>query len=472
MKIRNAILIQSILISLSSILFAGLILITINYNFYIKEEVNNLFREAQNLAEVIGNYYLPPIMLERQSEVSLISELKPELSDKKDFFNHWNITFELYQDDENILFLDKNKEISNEVKMAYEGKKTYIIKTTEDITTLYITLPVLEEYGKIAMSMSKDLSIAKSNRLKQYMFLLIVMLILLVVLVPLTYILSGNITKPITLLIDKMNNYEKGITTDSITTAKFIETNDLLNNFNFLSSEVNKQIDILKEESTAKEIFIGRLNHEINTPITSIKGFADLLVNSEYDKELFNRCLGHIQRESLRISDLNSNLQKLVLPSSDHRWEVFKLADVLEEVETNLNNSILKKNNKIELNIGETFLKGNKELIFSVIKNILHNSVKASYHGGKIRISEKIKSDNYSVEIVDFGIGIHHKDLKHIKNPYFVGKNQNSSDLSSGLGLSLCDEVMSHHNCTLTIKNSSPEGTIVLLDFTNILHSY
>ncbi len=470
MKLRSAILIPVLGITFFSILFTGLFLIHISYNFYLKKEIDDLFREAENLSNTIEKHYLPDINMEFQGSLSLFNQLRPALINKREFFLQWKIHFDLFQNDKVLFSLSRNPIVPEEVKRALKGKKTYIIRTENSITSIHIALPVLREYGNIALAMSKDITSAKHNNKKQFHILFLFMFFSIIVLLPLIYILSGLVSNPIIQLIEKIKKYKNCELLSDPKNMKIDEIRELHNQFHVLIKEIDCKMDLLKEESTAKEIFIDKLNHELYTPITAIKGFAELLIQTPYNEDLFNKGLTHIRRESIRISNLNSNMQNLLLPKDDHRWEVMSIKMIINEAWNSLEHyrQIKKISIGIKFNFGQ--LRGNKELIFTLFRNLLENSIKATSNSGRIYISDKIQNGIYTISIEDSGTGIPEEEIPFLKEPYFSGSIQKPENKNKGLGLSICSEIMSYHNGSIDIKSNFPKGTKVFLDFTNILH--
>ncbi len=470
MKLRSAILIPVLCITFFSILFTGLFLININYNFYLTKEIDDLFREAENLSNTIENHYLPDIDMELQGNFSLFNQLRPALINKREFFLQWEIHFDLFQNDTVLFSLKRNPIVPEEVKRALNGKKAYIIRTDNNKTSIFIALPVFREYGNIALAMSKDITSAKHNNKMQFYILSLFMFVSVIILIPLIYILSGLISNPIIQLIEKIKKYKNSELLSDLKNMKIDEIRELHNQFNVLIEEIDCKIDLLKEESKTKEIFIDKLNHELYTPITAIKGFAELLIQTPYNKDLFNKGLTHIQRESIRISNLNSNMQNLLLPKDDHRWEILSIKMIINEAWNSLEHFRKIKKISIEINFNFDQLRGNKELIFTLFRNLLENSIKASFNNSRIYICDKFQHGIYTISIEDSGIGIPEKDFPYLKEPYFTGSLQKPENKNKGLGLSICCEIMSYHNGSIDIKSNLPKGTTVFLDFTNILH--
>jgi signal transduction histidine kinase len=471
-KIRNTILFQILLVALFSTTLIGLILIQINYKFYIEEEIKNLFREAENLSINIKDQYLGPGEIREKDSSKLFEEIKPLLLEKKDFFIEWGINFDIYRNSRILFSLSDNTKIPEEVEKAFKGKKTYIIRTAEEITKLYIALPTLSEYGNIVLGMNKDISGVVLSKKKQNNYLVLFLFLIFIILNPLAYLLSLIITKPIRQLISRITDYKNEKNTSGPTETKIEEINKLQKHFHDLTIDIDAKMDLLKEESRAKEIFIDKLNHELNTPITSIIGFSELLINSTYNKEVFDKRLLYIQKECKRIANLNNNLQKLLLPLKDHRWEELDMREIINEAWNSLRQTSEEKRIVLNLDINRIRLEGNSELLYTLVKNLLHNAIKASYEDGEIRISDEYSGNRYQIFIHDFGIGICDQDLPHIIEPYYTGENQNYRSENKGLGLSICNEIMSYHHGSLQISKGIKNGTVISLDFTNILHSH
>ena len=105
---------------------------------------------------------------------------------------------------------------------------------------------------------------------------------------------------------------------------------------------------------------------------------------------------------------------------------------------------------------------GDEDRIKQVLINILDNAFKFTPEGGMVNLNASKEKDNLILKIEDNGDGISEEDLPYIKDKFYKGK---SSQSHSGIGLSICDEIVKLHGGTIEILSKLGEGTIVVIEF-------
>ena len=202
-------------------------------------------------------------------------------------------------------------------------------------------------------------------------------------------------------------------------------------------------------ENTAKIL------HEINNPLTSLKGYVDLMVK----KEEFNiSYLNIIQQELQKIEVLTSDLLKLSNPRND-KYESISIISVVEECIDLI--SVEARRNDCEIflhiDVGEdSFIFVNKTRIQQVIINIIKNSIEAigKNNRGVMNIDITKVLNQFRVSISDNGPGISKENLNKIFNSFFTTK-----DGGTGLGLSISKQLIEEHNGKLLVDSEEGVGT-------------
>lgn len=232
-----------------------------------------------------------------------------------------------------------------------------------------------------------------------------------------------------------------------------------------LAKLVTNHIDRLNLLVKQREDFINGFTHELKTPMTVIMGYADLLRLKRCDEEISQKALNYIYTESKRLEMLSFKLMKL-MSLSDEKLE-------LETIEANsfINNFIDNEDfnltdNEIEADIEKCYLKGDKELLEVVIRNLVENSNKAEPKDHKIYIKGKfIGNKKYRISISDKGKGIPKEHISRVTEDfYMVDKSRSRSNGGSGIGLSLVKKILEFHNSTIHIDSKEGEGTTIYFD--------
>jgi signal transduction histidine kinase len=216
-----------------------------------------------------------------------------------------------------------------------------------------------------------------------------------------------------------------------------------------------------------RQDFISNVSHEIQSPLTSIRGFATLLKNDALTVEQKNHYLDIIEAESKRLSSLSDNLLKLsTLETGNEPLSIkeFRLDKQLEKVALMLEPQWSNKNITMEADMEKLTIQGDEDLLSQVWINLLHNAIKFTPEGGLIRIILKASNDEVSCQISDTGIGIAPKDLIHIFERFYkVDKSRDRALGGNGLGLSLAKKIVELHGGRITPQSELGKGTTFII---------
>lgn len=228
----------------------------------------------------------------------------------------------------------------------------------------------------------------------------------------------------------------------------------------------HRQLDNMRQE------FVANVSHEIGTPLTTIKGYTELLLDGAIDdKNVAESFLKEINVAADRMKLLRDDLLDLSRFDTKVNKLNREIVDLVEIVKGCVRqNVIVAENKKQTIN----FTPPNKEmLIFAdtarinqVITNIMSNSMKYSNEGAKINIKLREKFTSYYLEISDNGIGMPKEDLSRIFDRFYrVDKARSRAMGGNGLGLSIAKEIMDAHNGRIDVFSEVGVGTTMILVF-------
>lgn len=256
-------------------------------------------------------------------------------------------------------------------------------------------------------------------------------------------------------------NYGKQLKTRGNT-----EITELTRDINQMSEKIAKNIGEMEEMAENRKVFIDNMSHEMKTPLTAILGFADILtIMPDITDEQKREYSEHIYREALRLRTMSGKLMELVqLQENNLRPEIINLKDLLNDV-ADTENIILTKS-EISLNkiLCDAVIEADSDLLKSLFFNILDNAQKATQSGGSIDIVMKRIEDLVQVRIHDYGIGIPKEEIKKITEPfYMIDKSRSRKSGGAGLGLALCQTIVSLNNGTMEIESEEGKGCTVIV---------
>ena len=222
--------------------------------------------------------------------------------------------------------------------------------------------------------------------------------------------------------------------------------------------------------------FVADVSHELKTPITSIMGYADTLLEEEYDRETQSKFLSVIASEARRMAKLVTDL--LTLSRYDNnkiKKEVtqFDLGDLTKECQEKLKFEIEKKHHNVECFVTANVppVQADKDGIERVILNIISNAIKYTPENGTIKVYVGFVYNDAYIKIIDNGIGIPEKDLSRIFERFYrVDKARSREFGGTGLGLSIAQEILTKNNGSIDIKSEVGKGTEVVIRIPVIKH--
>jgi signal transduction histidine kinase len=247
----------------------------------------------------------------------------------------------------------------------------------------------------------------------------------------------------------------------------FIESDRYKHNpHNFLMRELAEKVNSMGNKlgnmEMMREEFISNVSHEIQSPLTSIQGFAVLLDNENLLPEEKKSYLGIIQMETKRLSKLSDNLLKLSALDCGTKELQIKTCDLskqLRNVILSLEPQWSEKNIDFVLECPSINANVDEELMSEVWINLLSNGIKFTPHNGKMYISIKKHEANIEVVIKDSGIGISEVEQKRIfERFYMVDKSRKGELGGNGLGLSIAKKIVDLHKGNIRVEGEINKG--------------
>ena len=228
---------------------------------------------------------------------------------------------------------------------------------------------------------------------------------------------------------------------------------------------VFSDITELRKLETVRKDFVANVSHELRTPISSIKGYAETLLDGALDDK--NNAMDFIKiinSESGRLASLIDDILDLSKIESD-AFKLNLVNDSLFEIAKEAISSLYKDakdknieiNNKIALN-QKVF--ADKSLLTQVFVNLIHNAIKYSRNDSIITVSSKIENDLVKIEIEDQGIGIPDKDLSRIFERFYrVDKARSKALGGTGLGLAIVKHIVHTHGGDVCVRSTEGHGS-------------
>ena len=269
-----------------------------------------------------------------------------------------------------------------------------------------------------------------------------------------TFFLSSILSKRVNKIAEAMQKVAQG--------DFYIELKpEKLKPFRDIAIDFNKMTNELRSVETLRKDFINDFSHEFKTPISSINGFAKLLLETDVSEEERRAYLEIIAEESERLAALAGNtmlLSKLENQTILSEAEDYRLDKQIRQNIILLSNAWEEKKIQMDVNLEEITYHGNADLMSHVWMNLLNNAIKFTPKHGIITVSMEKKEDEIKICFADTGIGMSEEDRKRIFQKYYQADESHATK-GMGLGLSIVYRIIEMCEGTITVDSTPGEGS-------------
>ncbi|MBQ2721006.1 MAG: sensor histidine kinase [Clostridia bacterium] len=374
-----------------------------------------------------------------------------------------NIRFEIYDlSGRNFLSSDGFTSLSVFNISDANGKKTVTNDPVTGERLMIMNVPLRNSGGSVCGAIRYIVSLENVFRLQ---VIYTVASVVAIILVAFLVFLSGqyfvqSIVKPVNTIIRSAQLIAKG--DFSIRTQKKYD-----DEIGKLSDAINNMAQELSKIDTLKNEFISSVSHELRTPLTAIRGWNETISMCDPETEgyIIKKGLSVIDAETDRLGRMieelldYSKIQSGRFTISKSKVNLFTLVretlDIYSQKATSAGIEI-----KYDTPAFEPVITGDPNRLKQVFINVLDNAVKHSPKDSTVEIHMLRTATTYSVIFKDHGSGIKKEELPFIKGRFYKGS---STKPGSGLGLSICDEIVNLHGGTLDIDSEQGEGTTVAI---------
>lgn len=400
---------------------------------------------------------------------------KYDLSDiiigDKNAFYRGNVSQVQILDNSGIVLFDSqaSDEVGSQLMKAdvlssKEGKqgiyKSYNEKTKEEVLSISYPLMVNDQQAGI-LRLTSSLNKVKQKVKADMFFYFLFGIFVLIGAYFLSLVASKKLVEPILKLIDVSEKLAQGDFDAKAEVTGKDELSKLGRTLNFMSENIVRREDMKNE-------FISSVSHELRTPLTSIKGWAITLQSKEIqnDSDMLNQGLSIIESEGDRLSMMVEDLLDFSrLQSSKFKYDKknIDIVELVKEVHTQLS----PRANNEDINFTFTtvyktlMVYADKNRMKEVFINIIDNAIKFTDKDGNIDILIEVNQDKISISITDDGEGIKEDEIAYVASKFYKGS---SSKSQTGLGLSICEEIIKAHDGNMIIKSKYGSGTSVIVE--------
>ncbi len=421
-------------------------------SFLMERKVNSLYREANLLSqeyseaktgiteERVSNE-IKAVARALNSEIWVTDSEGRILSDSKDGSRKGSMIPD---------FMEPDRSSGRYTEGSFHGMfSSPVLSVTVPIVRNYRTAGYLllhEPLSEIVMLQNQFLNVVYLSGLVIFLLSLILLMVMaLTVLRPLRHITEGA------------TKYAQGDYHYKIRQDSRDEMGYLAETLNFMAEEIAKQDDYQKQ-------FIANVSHDFRSPLTSIHGYLEAILDGTIPKEMEEKYLLRLINETERLTKLTRSM--LTLDSLDQKGFLnrsnFDINRMIREVCESFEMSCEKRHIAVHLVFSEK-----KEMVYAdfskiqqVLYNLVDNAVKFSSDDSFIEIQTEVRGTKVSIAVRDNGIGIPRKDLQKIWDRFYKSDSSRGKDKhGTGLGLSIAKSLISAHGENIDCISTEGAGT-------------
>ncbi len=356
-----------------------------------------------------------------------------------------------------------------------EGSSTRYSNTLK-IEFIYFAKKVDQNYyGFKFIRLAQTLKSVKdlAGTYREFYYLIIAFIVLVIIVA--WFLLKNWLTDPIRELTQAADDISKGDLSRRINiNTGGIEIDELAANMNQMAMKLDEDFRRIKRMEKVRSEFLGNVTHELKTPISSISGYIETLLEGAIKDENVNlgfleRSLENAQRLDELVTDL-VEISRIETGELQMNFEYFNIHDLLNDLFKDAHQRNSNKTLKIQLEVPDKklFIYGDKSRLDQVIANLLSNAMRYTDQG-QIRIKVMRRDNELIFSIRDTGIGVSRKALSRIFERFYrTDKARDRRKGGTGLGLAISKHIIEAHGSHIYVDSLEGKGSTFSFGITTI----
>ena len=327
------------------------------------------------------------------------------------------------------------------------------------------------KYIRIAQSLKSVENLATKYREFYYLIIAIIIFVIIIA----WFVLKSWLTDPISELTKAASDISQGDLKRRVAIRTgVIEIDELADNMNKMTIALERGYTGIKRMEKVRSEFLGNVTHELKTPISSISGYIETLLEGAINDKTVNigfleRALENAHRLEELVTDL-VEISRIETGELKMNFEYFNIFDILKNLIKDAKQRNTNKKIKIYLDLPDKklFVYGDKSRLDQVISNLLSNSLRYTDEG-YIKVKANRRDDEIVFSIIDTGIGISQKAIKRIFERFYrTDKARDRQKGGTGLGLSIAKHIIEAHGSKVYVDTVEGKGSTFSFGVTTI----
>lgn len=350
----------------------------------------------------------------------------------------------------------KNFTTGELVKFAndYNGKGILIKRDGQSFMIMSTTTVVGDFYYSLLHIF--DVTSMFVGRSGQIQFFAVAAAICMMLSVILVLIMASVVTKP----IQKLNEASKQIAKGNYGVRTAVASKDEIGE---LSVSFDSMVSTLEDDIRRREAFIADFSHELKTPMTAIVGYADILRSQQCNEDEKFQYANYIYKSGKRLENLSTSMMSLL--GLAERKLVLNAVDMKKIIQSV--KFIFKAHTQVcyEFDMEPAFVKGDFDLLVTLLRNLIDNARKSEPRDGKVTITGTNHGECYEIQVCDKGRGMKQEEISRVTEAFYMAdKSRSRSQGGAGIGLSICEKICTLHGSQLQFESELGVGTKVKVE--------
>lgn len=351
-----------------------------------------------------------------------------------------------------------------EVKKAMNTGIGYDIRESETIKRHLLYAAAMSANGKYILRMAVPFS-----GIEQYIGLMIPAIIISIGITLLVSLILANrfsrsVTKPLSEIAEEMLKLKEENPEFHFNQYDYDEMNVIADTTLKMSKSVKESMNRIEFERMVRQEFFSNASHELKTPLTSIRGYVELLENDMATNEKMKKdFLARIKKEANNMTNLINDIlmiSRLETKEAEVIMSEVRICPLLNEVCSSLEPLAKEYQVELKLSCRPITMAANSEQLRELFSNLIMNAIKYNKPGGKVEVTIAAESKELVLTVEDTGVGIPEDAKQRIFERFYrVDKGRSKKVGGTGLGLSIVKHIVNYYEGSIEVESKLGEGT-------------
>lgn len=399
-------------------------------------------------------------------------DLKPQLTVLKKIQGYDHTRFTIIDLEGTVIAdseVDDSSQMENhidrdEVRMAKETGIGYSTRKSETLKMSMLYVATLSENGSFILRMAVPFS-----GLEEYIGILVpALLISIGITLGVSIVLSNrfarSVTKPLNEIAEEMQKLKEENPDFHFNQYQYEEMNVIADTTLKMSQAVKESMKRIEFEKMIRQEFFSNASHELKTPLTSVRGYLELLENDmAADENMKKSFMARIRKETVNMTNLINDIlmiSKLETKEAEVLLTQVRISPLVMEVCDSLEPLAKEYQVTLSLSCKPFTIYANAQQLRELLNNLIINAIKYNKPEGKVKISVTAEHKEAVITVEDTGVGIPEESMQRIFERFYrVDKGRSKKVGGTGLGLSIVKHIVHYYNGSIEFESKLMEGS-------------